>query len=188
MDNRKAILDAALDLFSRRGYDAVGVQEICEASGITKPTLYHYFGSKIGLFRVLLSERFDSFLERLELLAAYGGDLPRTLDRTAEAFFAFADANPGPCRLLLAAWFSPPEGESFEAAAELTERQQGILERLFLDASRDHGNMKGRERRYSLSFLGLLNTYAGASLAGALRLTPELAREAVRQFSIGIYS
>ena len=34
MDNREMILETALDLFYARGYDAVGVQEIVERSGI----------------------------------------------------------------------------------------------------------------------------------------------------------
>ena len=55
MDNRSKILSCALKLFSARGYDAVGVQEIVDAAGITKPTLYHYFGSKRGLLETLLA-------------------------------------------------------------------------------------------------------------------------------------
>ena len=50
MDNRQLIMEKALELFCARGYDAVGVQEIAEQSGITKPTLYYYFGSKQGLY------------------------------------------------------------------------------------------------------------------------------------------
>ena len=49
LDNRELILNAALDLFYARGYDAVGVQEIVDRAGVTKPTLYYYFGSKLGL-------------------------------------------------------------------------------------------------------------------------------------------
>ena len=48
------LLDIALDLFSRRGYEGTGVQEIVAAAGVTKPTLYHYFGSKIGVLKALL--------------------------------------------------------------------------------------------------------------------------------------
>ena len=49
MDNREKILNCALELFHARGYDAVGVQEIAETAGVTKPTLYYYFRNKRGL-------------------------------------------------------------------------------------------------------------------------------------------
>ena len=54
MDNRERILQCALELFYAKGYDAVGVQEIAQKAGITKPTLYYYFGSKYGLLETLL--------------------------------------------------------------------------------------------------------------------------------------
>lgn len=63
IDNRELLLDAALDLFYAKGYDAVGVQEIVDRAGVTKPTLYYYFGSKIGLLQNLL-ERGYRVLEK----------------------------------------------------------------------------------------------------------------------------
>ena len=42
--------------FYEKGYDAIGVQEIADAAGVTKPTLYHYFGSKYGLLQAVAME------------------------------------------------------------------------------------------------------------------------------------
>lgn len=58
MDNRERILQCALELFYAKGYDAVGVQEIAQKAGITKPTLYYYFGSKYGPFGDFADETF----------------------------------------------------------------------------------------------------------------------------------
>ena len=52
------ILSTALDLFAIKGYDATSVREICEAAGITKPTLYHFFGSKDGVLQALVQTGF----------------------------------------------------------------------------------------------------------------------------------
>ena len=41
MDNRELLLNTALELFHAKGYDAVGVQEIVDRAGVTKPTLYY---------------------------------------------------------------------------------------------------------------------------------------------------
>ena len=55
------ILSTALELFAVRGYDATSVREICEAAGITKPTLYHFYKSKDGVLRALVVTAFDQF-------------------------------------------------------------------------------------------------------------------------------
>ncbi|MCB5701286.1 TetR/AcrR family transcriptional regulator, partial [Bacteroides fragilis] len=49
MDNRQLIMNSALTLFYESGYDAVGVQQIVDSAGVSKPTMYYYFGSKQGL-------------------------------------------------------------------------------------------------------------------------------------------
>ena len=83
MDNREAILSEALHLFYVRGYDAVGVQEIVDAAGVTKPTLYYYFGSKKGLLETLLSTRCQELEEELKTAAEGGKDLPSVLYQIA---------------------------------------------------------------------------------------------------------
>ena len=55
------ILNKSLELFASRGYEATSVREICEAAGITKPTLYHFYGSKEGVYRALVGDTLESF-------------------------------------------------------------------------------------------------------------------------------
>ena len=66
MGNREKIVECALDLFCRKGYESVGVQEICTAAGVTKPTLYYYFKSKYGLLEELLEEKYAEFGYKIE--------------------------------------------------------------------------------------------------------------------------
>jgi AcrR family transcriptional regulator len=188
MDNRAAILACALKLFSARGYDAVGVQEIVEAAGITKPTLYHYFGSKQGLLDVLLREHFDQLCAAVRQAAAYQHDLPLTLNRVATAYFDYANGHPTFYRWQLALWFAPPESDAFRAVSRLNGELYELIEDLFLRAAADHGNMKGRQRAYAATFIGMINTYIGLSLNGYARLDDQLAYQAVHQFMHGIFS
>ena len=188
MENREKIMECALQLFSARGYDAVGVQEICEAAGITKPTLYHYFGSKRGLLEQLLSSSFQALQERLREAADYRGDLPLTLQRVAFTYFTFAGERPVFYRLQLGLWFAPMESEGFQVLSFLNRFQYDLIEKIFLDAVPQHGNMRGRHQAYALTFLGMLNTYIGLGLNGLAELNEDLARRAVHQFQHGIYS
>ena len=93
MDNRQLIMEKALELFCARGYDAVGVQEIAEQSGITKPTLYYYFGSKQGLMETILEENSRILEEMLEKAVEEPGDVPQVLYRVARAYFDFAGSH-----------------------------------------------------------------------------------------------
>jgi TetR/AcrR family transcriptional regulator len=52
-ETRDRIIGTALDLFSRRGYEGTGIQEIVDGAGVTKPSLYYHFGSKQGLLEAL---------------------------------------------------------------------------------------------------------------------------------------
>lgn len=90
MSNRQRILEIGLVLFAQNGYEATGVQEICDRAEITKPTLYHYFGNKQGLLESILEERFKPFLSLLEAACHYRRDLTLNIQRVIEAYFLFA--------------------------------------------------------------------------------------------------
>jgi AcrR family transcriptional regulator len=188
MDNRSNIQLTALKLFAARGYDAVGVQEIAEAAGITKPSLYHYFGSKQGLLDALLSEYFTPLYLSIQQAAVYQHDLPLTLNRICAGYFQYADQHRIFYRMQLSMWFAPADSTAFKAVARLNEKQQALLEGVFLSAADDHGNMKGRHQAYAATFLGMINTYIGLALNDYTGFTDELVYKAVHQFMHGIFS
>ncbi|HYF65447.1 MAG TPA: TetR/AcrR family transcriptional regulator [Herpetosiphonaceae bacterium] len=188
MDNRTALLNVALELFADRGYDAVGVQEIVTAAGVTKPTLYHYFGSKTALLETLVAEQSAPLAAALEAAARYAGDLPLTLHRIVTAYFEFAAARPTFYRLHLALWFAPARNEARQIAVAFHERLYRMIEDVFARAAADHGNMRGRHHAYAATLIGMINTYVGLHLQGNFDLDQAVARQAVHQFSHGIYS
>jgi AcrR family transcriptional regulator len=51
------ILKAAADVFTRRGIHAAGINEVVEAAGASKLTIYKNFGSKDGLVEAVLTDR-----------------------------------------------------------------------------------------------------------------------------------
>ncbi|NKN38806.1 TetR/AcrR family transcriptional regulator [Agrobacterium sp. a22-2] len=60
-------LQTAMELFWRKGYEGTSLNDLTEGMGITKPSLYGYFGNKEELFRKAL-DRYERtklcFLER----------------------------------------------------------------------------------------------------------------------------
>jgi TetR/AcrR family transcriptional regulator len=188
MDNRRELLDRALDLFSQRGYDAVGVREVVEAVGVTKPTLYHYFDSKRGLLDALLQREGGAMLEQILRAAAYQGDLVLTLENIVKAYFELAQTNTVFYRMQLAMFFAPPESEANQAVRPFSHEQHEILEGVFTQAAEDHGNLRGRHRRYAAAFLGQINVMIGLYLNNSLELTDEVVYLTVHQYMHGIFS
>ncbi|TDW21756.1 TetR/AcrR family transcriptional regulator [Kribbella kalugense] len=54
---RARILKAAAEVFGRRGIHATGINEVVEAAGASKLTIYKNFGSKEGLVEAVLTDR-----------------------------------------------------------------------------------------------------------------------------------
>jgi TetR/AcrR family transcriptional repressor of mexJK operon len=56
VDKRRAILDAAAEVFGTQGYERASIDAIAAASGVSKPTIYSHFGTKEQLFRESIAE------------------------------------------------------------------------------------------------------------------------------------
>lgn len=54
---RREILDAAVDLFTRNGYEGTSVDDIAAAAGVSKQTVYSHYGSKENLFGLAVSTK-----------------------------------------------------------------------------------------------------------------------------------
>ncbi len=63
-DQREQILARAARLFAKRGYTATTMNEVAEACGVSKPSLYHYVRDK----HQLLAEIAEAHIARLEAL------------------------------------------------------------------------------------------------------------------------
>jgi len=187
-DNRSALITTALRLFADQGYDAVGVQQIVDAVGVTKPTLYHYFGSKHGLLQAILEEQAAPLLHDVHQVSTYRGDVKNAITATVRVFFAFAQNNPTFYRMLLTMWFAPVASEYFPLVSDLLNKLYFDVVELFKKAELDHGNMRGRHTQYAASLRGVIDTYIALSLQGFVTLDEQLITRIVHQFMHGIFS
>jgi AcrR family transcriptional regulator len=67
---REGILDAAMVVFARKGYQAATMHQIAEEAGYTAPSLYNYFPGKQQIFEALV-DRLDA-----EFIAVFDEPLP----------------------------------------------------------------------------------------------------------------
>lgn len=62
-DTKKRLLEAAIDLFSEKGYDAVNMQSLADAVGIKQPSIYKHFKNKQEILDTLLDNAEARFQE-----------------------------------------------------------------------------------------------------------------------------
>src|SRR5215467_9766289 len=78
----------ALSLFSSQGYEATSMQQIADALGIKKASLYYHFTGKEDILRSLLVVRSDEARE----LAAWVRAQPPSRDLAREAVLRWIDS------------------------------------------------------------------------------------------------
>lgn len=76
-NTKERIMDAALTLFSEKGYDGVSVDQIAEAAGMKGSSIYRHFRGKEDLFRKTIAWVEAYYAERFEAPAA---QLPLTMN------------------------------------------------------------------------------------------------------------
>ncbi len=188
ISTRELIMRIALDLFALQGYESIGVLEIAKKSGVTKPTLYHYFGSKRGLLDALMDSHGKKLYDAVAEGCVYQHDIVSNLRNVTRSILATATQNEAFFRLHQTLSTSAPNSEGFRSGAPLRTMITERIEQLFEEASADHGNMRGRARVYSYAFQGMCNTWATLLLNKEVEITDEMMNRAVHYFMHGIFS
>jgi AcrR family transcriptional regulator len=83
-ETRNHILAAATRLFSKTGYNATGVAEICQAAGVSKGAFYHHFTSKQAIFMELLNSYLNGIESGFSLLRQETQDVPQVILQMAD--------------------------------------------------------------------------------------------------------
>jgi AcrR family transcriptional regulator len=87
---RAALIAAARRLFTERGYDGVGTEEIVRAAGVTRGALYHHFGGKAALLEAVYEKLEAESTERVARVVL-GSELESPLGAMRAGIAAFLD-------------------------------------------------------------------------------------------------
>ena len=87
-DRPRELLDAALTVFAAQGYRNTTLDEVAEAAGVTKGTIYHYFSTKEELLLRAIEHYQERAFARLEAVrrGAYDSAADRVRDFVMEGF------------------------------------------------------------------------------------------------------
>jgi len=123
--DERQVLDAAIDAFLTKGYEATSTRDLVKCTGLTQPSLYNAFGDKRALFRHALDHYLDQTLRkrisRLESSLQPGLAIAAFFGETVER--ALADKQQRGCLLVNSALEATSEDEEFRQAiaSELTQ-------------------------------------------------------------------
>ncbi|MGK5442766.1 TetR/AcrR family transcriptional regulator [Micromonospora sp. URMC 105] len=146
------MLDAAVKVFSRRGFHAASMDEIAEDAGISKPMVYAYLGTKEELFVACLHREGTRMMQAIAGAAA--PDLPadERLWRGLRAFFGFVGAHRDGWAVLYrqARGSQPFAGELAAMRARLVEVVAGMLGHALRAEGREVGETELEVVAYAL--------------------------------------
>ncbi len=160
------ILETALELFSSRGYNDVGVQEIVTKAHVTKPVLYYFFKNKQGLYLEIWHKYYSPFIKQLEQLSVYN-PYPKEYDKDvfpqlcfiAELYYTFEKEYPLFFQLMCSLQFAPESAEGLKDVQSLYQVQFSLMGKFFTCASVYHRGMQGKSSFFSKLFIA--DVYAG---------------------------
>jgi TetR/AcrR family transcriptional regulator len=167
-------------LFSSKGYDATSVREICEAAGITKPTLYHFYGSKEGVYRALVDGTLDAFRTTLVSAVEAPGSPVDRLKSVARLHFAKARDNDQLFRFILALIHNPASSAPKTDFPRFYEGMVALLAKVVEDGVRAGHFVPGPLEVRMLVYMGALGeAMCGWLITGRPELTDSLADQLV---------
>jgi TetR/AcrR family transcriptional regulator len=125
--SRDKILDAAEDLFARRGFTGIGMREVADVAGLGKSSLFHHFKSKAELYAAVVGRILDIFDTRLTAALATGGDPVARFDRWLDALMDTFAEHPTSARLFLRSLF---EDDELTGASEEEQHADRTLKKM----------------------------------------------------------
>lgn len=172
------VLDAAVSVFSRRGYHAASMDEIAETAGISKPMIYAYLGAKEDLFAASIRREADRMMAAVAAVAADDVPPEQVLWLALRAFFGFVDTYRESWSML----YRQARGEGGSLAGELAsirERNVEIVSALLHRARSVHGSEHTRGTDTDLTAFAHALVGASEALADWMLDHPEQRPEVV---------
>ena len=174
-ERRTGILDAALAVFSQRGYHSASIDDIAREAGVSKALIYEHFASKQELYADLIARNVRELTQRIGG-ALVGVELESGAARLAtglDAFFAFVEERRDAWRMLFREAADP------EAAAVLDRMIEQVTAEVTVLISQDPGarELDSAEERRALRMLGEMLVGGTQSLANWWAENPEAPRE-----------
>ncbi len=147
-ETRQAIYNAAVYLFSEKGFEATSIEDIAQVAGIGKTTIYGYFSNKDEIFLYYCDSQLDLAFSQFEKDGFEGRPVLEKLVRFFMFKFCFVTENPEFGRQMMREMFFPRHGS--DQVKQHDQRYFEILDAIFKNAQ-EQGNISKEHDRFMLT-------------------------------------
>ncbi|MEV5408173.1 TetR/AcrR family transcriptional regulator [Thermopolyspora sp. NPDC052614] len=150
------LLRVSAELFAERGFDATGVQELSDASGLARGALYYHMKSKQDLLHSIAAGLLDEVNERARRLAAQDAPVVDRMRLLARDLLRDLATRRAAWTVVQRDWraLDPPRRQE---VADLRDEYEAIWQRLF-DEGADQGVLEPVDPILRRGIMGLFNS------------------------------
>jgi AcrR family transcriptional regulator len=182
-DRRFAILEAALEVFSERGFSDASLDDVAARGGISKALIYEHFGSKRELQDVLLDTYLHELIARVVGAIAGASTDEARLRAGVEAFLDFSSERPAALALLTRNVADPAAGATIDRLRE--EAASALASIMAQNAPPpEPGDL---DLEASVALVAHMISGGIQSMAGWWAEHPEIPREQVVELAMGVH-
>jgi len=158
---------AAVQIFSRTGYEAASVSDICASAGVSKGAFYHHFPSKQQLFLAIIDDWLKMVDARLFSPDGEVGDVPQSLSRMARMLGFVFEAASGQLPMFLEFMVQASRDQAvWDATIAPYRRYQGQFAQL-IEKGQDEGSIRPEVNAQTASWV-LISLAVGVLLQGVI--------------------
>lgn len=88
-NNRRALLEAAREVFTEMGYGAASIRDVVRRTDLASGTFYNYFPDKAAIFHAVLDEHTTELRQRLRAVRAYATSVDALVRDGFQTYFSF---------------------------------------------------------------------------------------------------
>ncbi len=185
-ESMQRLLTAAAEVFAEHGPRAATIDEICSKADLNKRMVYHYYGSKEGLYEKVIEDVYQQFLSLEVSLGSMLLPAEQLLENLVRHYYKFLGEHPEFVRLI-----SYENLNHGKVAGRLNLSGQKAPVILALQLALQKGQAEGNFRPgidaiqllvsiFSLCFFYFANRHTMAQFLGSSALSPELVEKRIQ--------
>jgi len=152
-ERRQQLLDISRRLFAERGLDGTSIEEIAAQAGVSKPVVYEHFGSKEGIYAVVVDREVERFLTMATQLLE-GEDTREKFEAAAVTLLRYIEENTDGFRILVRD--SPPAGSGSGTFGSLISDIASQVEYILGDVLKARGYDPKHAPMYAQMLVGMV--------------------------------